>query len=183
MDKYIQRFLSLDARSPSGRSEGPVDWVQVCRDVLDLLRPSAKHLGVNLEEKLPSEIARVSVPLDDLEQVLMNLVTNAMDAAAEASSSAIDGKKPKVFVDFDIHNTYGILRVWDTGQGPPDEIQDSLFDSFVTRKRNGVGLGLYLTHQIVQRHGGQVHWQRTADPVGTCFEVRLPLHQDSASAS
>lgn len=180
MDKYIQRFLSLDDRAPSGRGEGVTDWVAVCREVLELLRPSAQHLGVCLEERLPeSETALVAVPQDDLEQILMNLVTNALDAAAEnpPGEEELSGK-PKVTVDFTVDYPFGILRVWDSGSGPPADIQEHLFDSFVTRKRNGVGLGLYLTRQIALRHQGSVDWQRTDNPPGTRFEVRLPLSSD-----
>lgn len=181
MDKYIQRFLSLDKRSPSGRQEGAVDWLKVGRDVLELLGPSARHLGVQLEQDLPQDPAWVDVPIDDLEQVLMNLVTNALDAAVEGGPAS--EKKPKVAVDFQRDSTYGVFRVWDSGAGPPADIQATLFDSFVTRKRNGVGLGLYLTREIVERHGGKVDWVRTADAgePGTRFEVRLPLNQPQSN--
>jgi signal transduction histidine kinase len=104
-----------------------------------------------------------------LRQLVTNLVLNAVDAAVADQSIP-----PRVLVDV-VRNSAqsGSLRVRDTGQGPPSSVRDQLFHSFVTTKPDGFGLGLFVAHQIAERHAGRLHWQREGDM--TCFAFDFPL--------
>jgi len=71
-------------------------------------------------------------------------------------------------------NTCGALwlEVWDSGPGPSPEIEERLFEPFVTGKPEGVGLGLAVSRQIVEGHGGRITWRRQNSR--TCFRIELP---------
>jgi nitrogen-specific signal transduction histidine kinase len=72
-----------------------------------------------------------------------------------------------------------LLRISDTGSGPAEHVQQTLFEPFVTAKPDGVGLGLSVAREIVEQHGGQIAWHR-ADGM-THFTVELPTEVAEAS--
>ena len=103
-----------------------------------------------------------------LEQILVNLINNARDAAArtielETSTARIEDR---VFVR---------IRVLDSGQGIPPEVMEKLFHSFVTTKPKGkgTGLGLRICRRLVEEMGGEIT-ARNRDGGGACFEILLP---------
>ncbi len=188
MDKYIQRFLSLDEPGARQAVTNCSDWVPILREMSELLSPAAKHLGLHLQLKITAENAWVRASVDDLEQIAMNLLNNALEAASEPGlppaeepntlTASRDGENHYVAVELHCDLTFAYLTVEDSGPGPPQSVQDSIFNSFVTHKPNGVGLGLYLTQQLVQEHQGTIQWERIDPPnSATRFQVRLPLSE------
>jgi len=187
MESYLRQFLSFGDAAPAVRQR--VDAASLVEEVLSLVRPSCVHAGIDLQFTAPGDCPnfRVSengtVPLgaaspermmlegdpEALRQLVTNLVLNAVDAAAADQSVS-----PRVLVDV-VRNSAdgGSIRVRDTGQGPPLSVQGQLFHSFVTTKPDGFGLGLFVAHQIAQRHGGRLQWQRDGDM--TCFVFEFPL--------
>jgi len=152
---------------------------------------------------VPPERIMLNGDPESLRQLVTNLVLNAVDAAAahpsvsprsplkmgtgseptDANPAKSAGREvpvpicqraARVLVDIERNSAdVGSIRVRDTGQGPPPSIHDQLFHSFVTTKPDGFGLGLYVAHQIAERHGGRLHWQREGDM--TCFVFDFPL--------
>jgi len=106
-----------------------------------------------------------------VEQALNNLVTNAVDAAASAARRG--GGRVTLFVVAE-GDEIG-LDVVDDGRGVDPEIADRLFDAFESTKASGMGMGLSLARQIMQKHGGRLEWSAN-EPSGARFSMRFPSY-------
>lgn len=177
MNNYLNRFLRL-TRPPSGSPDRPErteprDLAAILENVMFLLQPAARHLRVSLTWDGPSRPASVRISEQDGEQLIMNLVRNAITAASERAATT---PAPPAAVEVELnHEPPGQvqLTVVDNGAGPPAAIADRLFEPFVSRTPEGSGLGLALVREVVERSGGEVTWER----IGGCtrFVVRLPI--------
>jgi C4-dicarboxylate-specific signal transduction histidine kinase len=103
-----------------------------------------------------------------IEQVLMNLVANAIDAAAERADA-----RGRVTMRVTAKGDAIVLRVEDNGRGVAPELADNIFDAYQTTKPRGMGLGLHLSRRIVQRHAGRLWWEPVTTG-GARFVVELP---------
>jgi signal transduction histidine kinase len=165
IETHLQRLLTL------GRDHA-VQWrefdlVNLVERVVPLVRPACVHAGIALNWTRPDRSCAVVGDYDSLEQLLLNLLLNAIEAAA----SQAGGEKTIVL---EIEESDGILlRVKDSGVGPAPQLHSSLFEPFVTDKPDGTGLGLAVAQKAAREHGGSIAWRR--DGGMTCFEVRLPL--------
>lgn len=126
------------------------------------------YTDINIEFEI---IANDSVILEIdpflFEKVFVNLFKNAYEA--------MDGKgKLKVSLEKKSQEIY--IEVSDTGKGIPPEIRENLFEPFVTSKSNGLGLGLSIIREIIQKHGGDIYVKETS-PSGTTFVIVLPITQ------
>jgi two-component system, LuxR family, sensor kinase FixL len=119
--------------------------------------------------RIQIEAGSVPVVLADLRQirqVLVNLLSNAIDAAADTSDGIVRVRC--------CHDSGAIeIEIDDNGTGMSSEIAEHVFEAFQTTKARGMGLGLPLSRQIIEAHGGRIWWERGA-PRGTRFHVRLP---------
>jgi signal transduction histidine kinase len=98
-------------------------------------------------------------------RVLVNLVHNAIDAMPQGGTLTLQGRRQAATV---------ALAVQDTGSGIPPEHLPQIFEPLHTTKPGGTGLGLYIVHEVVAAHGGQVAVQSTVG-AGTTFTITLPL--------
>ena len=179
MEKYIQRFLAR-ARGESAAAV-PVDLQALIERTLPLLTPSARHVDVEVQLTTPDAPVIVEGEDEDLEQLVVNLVLNAIDAAAERETSGgrqpvgLDDKPPQRLVRVTLSVTddqRAVLEVADTGRGPEPRVQARMFDPLVTAKPDGAGLGLFIARDVAQRHGGTITWRRQDNM--TSFIVELP---------
>jgi len=127
---------------------------------------------VQLEKRIPVRIVpgpalTISADGDQLEQLLINIVSNAVDAASETHGA--------VEVGWETRNGDCILRVVDDGPGLPATA--NLFTPFFTTKPNGTGIGLVLSRQIAEAHGGTLTLEDREDARGCVAQLRLPLRQ------
>jgi signal transduction histidine kinase len=172
--RRIEDLIDL-ARLDSGRlqiPERPVSFARITQDVLAAARPFAERAGVTLradvEEGLPAVIGDGGV----LEQVVFNLVSNALKFTPAGGSVTVT-----------LHALLGsaVLRVTDTGKGIPSDHLGDLFTRFgattSSPSARGSGLGLALVKEFVQLHRGTVEVRSTVG-AGTTFEVHLPLAPD-----
>jgi two-component system, NtrC family, nitrogen regulation sensor histidine kinase NtrY len=102
---------------------------------------------------------------DQLDQVLINLVQNAVDAAAETGGG----------VEVGWHTRYGRLEIWVADEGPGIASTANLFVPFFTTKPHGTGIGLALSRQIVEAHDGSLSLQNRADRNGCVARMTLPM--------
>lgn len=169
----VNRLRTLLLKRPA-RVE-PVDMRQAAEMVVRLLRSEAVRRRVVLTfdaEEGPLPVLGDAV---QLQQVVLNLVMNGMDALADAQGER------HVSLSARAEGAEAVVRVSDNGPGILPDSLPRVFDSFYTTKPHGMGLGLSISRTIVQSHGGRI--EATSDPsAGACFTVRLPMAQESLTA-
>jgi signal transduction histidine kinase len=182
MERYVRRFMSLGRNET--RQHALLDFVHVVQNVVALVAPTARHMGVELEWMTPEEPHVVSGDADALEQLMVNLSLNAIEAASQMNPvpDAESGKTSereeaipvrKVRITLQRHDSVVVLAVGDSGPGPSTDIQDTLFDPFVSEKRDGTGIGLTMAQEIAVAHHGKISWRRCNSK--TEFAVELPV--------
>ena len=168
LEVIVSRVLSF-GRSPSVmHSRWPLADTQ--EDTLHLLRAKLTQAGVQLRyTPLPRPVA-VEVNKGQLQQVFLNLVINSLQAMPHGGKLAIECTPGAgvVHVDFS-----------DTGGGIPPDLQPRIFESFLSGKTDGTGLGLTIARRIMQDHHGELSLVRTG-PLGTTMRVTLPLPPGAA---
>jgi two-component system, LuxR family, sensor kinase FixL len=146
----------------------PHDINKVVAEAVALGLAGAAHIDVKVRLDLDSTLALVLIDKIQIQQVLLNLIRNSIEAMAAASerelvlSTAPDGPG------------FVAVTVADSGPGLPDEVAARLFQPFTTTKEQGMGIGLNICHSIVEDHGGRI-WLLPDVPRGTAFRIRLPL--------
>lgn len=163
MENYLARFLSLGATQKDAHRR--LDLADLVRNLLPLVRPAAQHTGVTLHTEIPDgELFTLGDPTA-LQQLVLNLLINAIEAAGDLSrDDEAAGHEPQVLLGVSAEDKYATLVVEDTGRGPPADIAESIFEPFVTAKRDGVGLGLAVAREVALDHGGELRWERVSNP-------------------
>ncbi|MCG6859915.1 MAG: PAS domain S-box protein [Chromatiaceae bacterium] len=161
----IRKFIRKEDNAPQ-----PVHINAVVREVLDLLGTEARRSGIAIETDLASGLPAVEGDTIQLEQVLLNLVRNGIDAMETVTDRA------RLLSLRTLINGEGELEILvrDTGVGLPAQEAPRLFDAFVTTKSNGLGLGLSISRTIVEAHGGRI-WAETGGDQGAVLHVSLPV--------
>jgi signal transduction histidine kinase len=156
--------LRLDVR--------PVDLISVIENALDVVRPAAEAKGIHLQSTLDPDAGWVSGDPNRLQQIIWNLLTNAIKFNSKGGS---------VQVRFERIDSQAEITVSDTGDGISPEFLPHVFDRFrqadssSTRKYGGLGLGLSIVRNLVELHGGTVQVDSKGEGQGTTFTVKLPL--------
>ncbi len=160
------------ARGQSPRPE-PIDANQVVREAQAMLTREARRAGVAWRLELQAGLPRVRADRIQIEQVLVNLIANAIDALATRG-----GQDREVLLRT-THGGHGgsvVITVADNGPGVASDHRARLFEPFFTTKPEGVGLGLSISRSIVQSHGGSLELDFEDGWTKFCFE--LPLFQE-----
>jgi PAS domain S-box-containing protein len=163
--RIAQSLLSFARQSPGQR--GPVDLNRVIEDTLVLVEKPVTRDGVRLKRRLSPDLPTVWGDANALQQVLMNLLTNARDAVAHAAEGEIEVATAA--------DAAGGVRVTvrDTCTGITPEALARIFDPFFTTKSSGTGLGLSISYGIIRDHHGTIDVQSHPGQ-GTTFVVTLP---------
>src|SRR5213075_2880640 len=166
----IVRILLTFARKGSAERV-PVDLNDVIRRTLQLTAYDLKMKDVTVERELSGALPEVLGDRHGLQQVVLNLVTNAAQAVSENPRERMREITISTWFDGQVH-----LRVADTGPGISDEIAPSIFTPFFTTKEpgKGTGLGLSITYSIVESHGGQITLEPRTARGGAAFRVDFP---------
>jgi two-component system NtrC family sensor kinase len=153
-------------------------------DVIDvvarMLENQAKDKNVKITREFSADLPKAWFDREQLKQVFMNLILNAIQAMRDGGSLVI---ATRVSSDGDSNSSRRCVQVEirDTGIGIPEENLERIFDPFFTNKEGGSGLGLAISHQIIQEHGGRI-LVRSKIKEGTSFFVNLPLEKSPAGA-
>jgi len=147
----------------------PTDVNQLVRDAARLIGVEADHEGITIHLELGQDLPAVRVDRVQVEQVLVNLVRNGLEAMQNGSeTSALTIRTAMAGQD-------GIeISVRDHGTGVPAEMIDAVFAPFITTKPNGLGMGLSISRSIAEAHGGRV-WLTTESKGGTTARFTLPI--------
>lgn len=165
MEHYLQRFLTL---GKTARLElKSLALAPLIDNALLLVRPLADHLHVRLELLEPRATALVRGETTSLEQVLVNLLTNAIEACALPGTSW-----PQVSVGVEQGESHLEIIVADSGPGLAPSVAARIGEPFVTSKPEGTGLGIAVAKELLAAHGGELRWERSGTQ--TRFVVTLP---------
>jgi C4-dicarboxylate-specific signal transduction histidine kinase len=173
----ITRIRALFARAaPERRS---IDLNQLIRETTDLLGAEIKRHAVATRLNLAADLPAIFGDRVQLQQVLVNLITNGVEAMA-----AVHGPRELLVVCERSADGEVLVSVCDSGDGLPDEPPDRLFNAFFTTKPEGTGMGLSISRSIIEAHGGLL--SATANkPKGAIFRFALPVGEasDAGTAS
>jgi signal transduction histidine kinase len=169
----IQRIRALCRKAEPQKA--PLDLNEVIDEVLYLIQREVIEHGVAMRRELAPNIAPVLGDRVELQQVIINLVMNGM----EAMSSVANGKR-----DLMIRSQQNVdevlVAVEDSGVGIAPENVDRLFNSFYTTKPSGMGMGLSICRSIIEAHGGKL-WAASNSGPGATFQFTLPRRQEPGS--
>lgn len=176
IERLIQEILDY-ARymEPQLTDEDLNELVSSC---LYFIQVKADSRGIKIEKDLAPELPRGMLDRQQIKQVLLNLLLNAMDAIGDKTgilrirTATLNKASGEVWTQ---------IQIEDTGHGISSENLDHIFDPFFTTKHastinEGTGLGLTIAHQIVREHRGEIHVQST-EGIGTTFLINLPPHR------
>lgn len=167
LTELLNNYLGLLRSTPE---PSPVDVREVCRRVHQLLAYAAMKARVAIDLQGDADVPPVYGIPDRLQQAVLNLVLNAIQAMPHGG---------RVTVRLASSNGLVRLTVTDTGPGLPPELGERLFDTRVTTKPGGSGLGLPLVRMIAEAHGGSV-WYRSDPGKGATFTLVLPSARQAA---
>src|SRR5216683_2802503 len=145
-----------------------VDVNEVIREMIVLLRGEAMRHNISVRTELAADLPQVMGDRVQLQQVLMNLMINGIDAMKDA-----DGTRELAINSQRAENEQLMVSVSDTGVGLPAEQADQIFNAFFTTKPHGTGMGLRISRSIVESHGGRL-WATDNSPRGASFHFALP---------
>jgi len=148
---------------PGSLEQASCHPASVAAEVLTLLTPQAQELEVLFNCDI-AEVIKVSCPAEGLQQVLLNLLTNALQASHPGGKIMINGRHNDKWVE---------ITVKDDGPGIPDEMRDVLFEPFKTSKARGAGLGLAVCKKIIDGCGGHIEVKNGNNGGAECL-IRLP---------
>ncbi|MGB7768640.1 MAG: ATP-binding protein [Verrucomicrobiia bacterium] len=165
LDYIITQFLQ--AIRPAAPQLKLVSLNDVVEKTLELLQPELNNRGLNVSAKLARQLPAAPADATQMQQVLVNLIKNAMQAMTKGGTLTLQTGE-------------GADGVWvsvaDTGGGIPQEQTNRIFEPFFTTKKKGTGLGLMIVQRIVRAHGGRIELESHTGR-GTTFRVWLPLHE------
>ncbi len=168
LNALLRRLLSL-AR-PQETAKQPLDINEVVRIVAGLVSTEARHRAIDLRQELAEVLPLVEGDASQLEQAVLNLVINALEACDRDDTVVLRTCEDEGDL---------VISVIDNGPGVPEEVQHRLFQPFCTTKEQGTGLGLFSARRIVQEHNGVIEVD-TREGEGTTVSIRLlPMGQQA----
>lgn len=161
MDDLLTRFL----RFAKG-DEFTLTYVYInslIKLVINLAQFQTKNQSIEVDLQL-SKLPPLKADRAMIEQALLNLILNAIEAMPEGGTLSLSSK---------VHDGFALVSIGDTGTGIPEEIRDSIFDPFFTTKGDGTGLGLSIVYNIIHLHSGEVSFESNRN--GTTFNLKIPV--------
>ena len=166
--EVIDRIRGLIKKAPARND--PLDINEVVLEVIALTRIEALRNGVSLQSQLANGLPLVQGDRIQLQQVMLNLIVNAI----EATSSTSEGSRELLISTGKDGSDAVLVVVRDSGPGLDPEGLGRLFDALYTTKPGGMGMGLSICRSIIEAHGGRI-WATANVPQGAVFQFILPV--------
>ena len=157
----------LDFARPIKIDPKKISVPNLIADAIKMVEAQADEKNIRIESHVSDRLHEASIDKDRINQVLLNLILNALEAMEAGGSLAVKA-------DTDDEGKSILFQVSDTGLGISEENQSKVFDPYYTTKSTGTGLGLAIAHNIVEAHGGGIDVASTSGK-GTTFRVRIPM--------
>jgi C4-dicarboxylate-specific signal transduction histidine kinase len=169
--EIISRIRSLFKKGTPRREL--VDVNEIIRGMIALLHSEAARHSISMRTELPEGLPQIMGDRVQLQQVLMNLMINGIEAMND-----VDGPRELSVKSQSADEEQLMVSVNDTGVGLPPQQAERIFDSFFTTKQDGTGMGLRISRSIVESHGGRL-WAADNPPRGASFQFTLPSKTDT----
>jgi PAS domain S-box-containing protein len=150
-----------------------VDVNEVIREMIVLLHSEATRNSISVRTELAADLPQIMADRVQLQQVLMNLMINGIEALKE-----VDGTRLLAIKSQRAENEQLLVSVSDTGVGLPPQETEQIFNAFFTTKPHGTGMGLRISRSIVESHGGRL-WATDNSPRGASFSFTLPTKAET----
>jgi C4-dicarboxylate-specific signal transduction histidine kinase len=164
--EIVKRIRLLFKKSTPQRELVEVN--EAIREMIVLLRSEATRYNITVRMELAADLPAIMGDRVQLQQVLMNLIVNSIDAMKE-----VDGPRELAVKSQRTEKEEVLVSVRDTGVGLPAEQTEQIFNAFFTTKPHGTGMGLRISRSIVESHGGRL-WATDNSPRGASFHFVLP---------
>jgi len=163
LDAITEEYLAF-ARFP--RPQYDEDSVnEMVSALVEFVRPVAARQGSSVEATTDQTVPPMAIDRTLLRQAILNLVKNGLEALGHGGSLTASTRRVDDHVE---------IAIRDTGPGIAPDVGKRLFEQFFTTKPQGTGLGLYISRQIIEEHGGTLSWE-SAPGAGTTFKALLPI--------
>jgi len=163
LDRVVQTLVDFMRARELHLEE--LDLRRLLDEVGLLAAPDAEQHGVTIERSLPDEFLPIKVDTDLMKQALLNVVMNGVQAMPQGGLLTISAHR---------EDDVAVAEICDRGGGIPRDVQNKIFELYFTTKKEGSGIGLAQTYQILQWHYGSVEFEST-EGEGTTFRFRIPL--------
>jgi two-component system NtrC family sensor kinase len=171
--EIVQRML--DFYRPSRGGVVPTHVNGILENVLALAQKRLQHGDIRVHTDLRADLPLVPMVSDQISQVVLNIVINAVDAMPSGGDLWLE-------TDLSKDGEWVLVRFRDTGPGMSADQIANLFEPFYTTKSDGTGLGLAISYGIIERHGGEIE-VRSPSGKGALFVVKLPVHPAGTQSS
>jgi len=162
LDRVVQTLV--DFTRPRDLRLEEIDLRRLLDDVAQLAAPDAEQHGVTVKRQMPEQRLPVKVDVDLMKQAILNVVINGVQAMPRGGLLTISAQR---------ENNAIVAQVRDQGSGIPQDMRDKIFELYFTTKKNGSGIGLAQTYQILQWHYGSVDFE-SGEGIGTTFRFHIP---------
>jgi len=171
LDRVVQTLV--DFTRPRDLHLEDFDFRRLLEDVAQLAAPDAEQHGVTIELHMPKDALPLKIDIDLMKQAILNVVINGVQAMPQGGQLTISARR---------ENGVAVAEVQDQGKGIPKDLHDKVFELYFTTKKEGSGIGLAQTYQILQWHYGTVEFE-SAETTGTVFRFRVPIAPPADRAS
>jgi signal transduction histidine kinase len=165
LDRVVQTLV--DFTRPRDLHLEEIDLRQLLEEVSQLAAPDAEQHGVTIQHHLPDAELPVKVDVDLIKQAFLNVVINGVQAMPQGGTLTISARN---------ENNLAVAEIQDQGKGIPKDMHEKVFELYFTTKKEGSGIGLAQTYQILQWHYGSVDFE-SAETTGTIFRFQIPLSE------
>ncbi len=169
LDRVVQ--ILVDFTRPRDLHLEETDLRHLLEDGVQLAGPDAARHGVTIDCELPVQPLTVKVDTDFIKQAILNVVLNGVQSMPDGGRLTVSAHREDDMV---------VTEIRDQGDGIPADAQDKIFELYFTTKKEGTGIGLAQTYQILQWHYGSVDFE-SVEGEGTTFRLRLPLVQSRSN--
>ena len=163
LDRVVQTLV--DFTRPRDLHLEDFDLRNLLEDVAQLAAPDAEQHGVRIDLHVPDQPLPLKIDIDLMKQAFLNVVINGVQSMPEGGVLTISAKR---------ENGIAVAEVQDQGGGIPKDLHDKVFELYFTTKKEGSGIGLAQTYQILQWHYGSVDFESTENK-GTVFRFQIPI--------
>ena len=150
-----------------------LDVNEIVREMIVLLRSEVARNAISVRTELAADLPQVMADRVQLQQVMMNLISNSIDAMRD-----VDGTRELAIKSRRAENEHLMVSVSDTGVGLPPQLANQIFEAFFTTKVHGTGMGLSISRSIVASHNGRL-WAVDNSPRGASFHLILPTRAEA----